>query len=308
MGEQAYLDLVRKILNEPVRKTRNANVMSVFGESLEFDLCGVSPRSGVLPLFTTKFVSFNNIFHELMFFLKGLTNTEYLNEHGVKIWNPNSTREFLDKQGLHHYPEGTLGPIYGHQWRNFGAEWPVGVEADSRLPTGVEADSRLRSTGVDQIKYCINLLQTDPFSRRILFTAWNPVDLPKMALYPCHILFQFYVRVGANKERILDGQLYQRSADLMLGVPYNVVSYSLLIYLVSSIVGMVPGRIKLVFGDVHIYEEHREGAEEQLRREVLGFPKIHISHTPHKIEDFRIEDITIDNYVHGPPIKMKMVA
>lgn len=299
MGEQAYLDLVRKILGEPVRKTRNANVMSVFGESLEFDLCGVSPRSGVIPLFTTKFVSFPNIFHELMFFLKGLTTTEYLNEHGVKIWNPNSTREFLDKQGLHNYPEGTLGPIYGHQWRNFGAKWTL---------TGVETDSPFRSTGVDQIKYCIDLLKTDPFSRRILFSAWNPVDLPKMALYPCHILFQFYVRVGKNNERILDGQLYQRSADLMLGVPYNVVSYSLLIYLVSSMVGMVPGRIKLVFGDVHIYEEHREGAEEQLRRQVFEFPKIHLSHTPQAIEDFRIEDITIDNYVHGPPIKMKMVA
>ena len=286
MEEEGYLRLVGRTLDGEKKKTRNGMTRSIFGERLEFDL-----SEDHFPRLTTKFVSFKNVFYELMFFLRGETSTDYLKEHGVKIWDSNASREFLDSRGLD-YEEGTLGPIYGHQWRHFNAEY-----------RGPNEDYSGR--GLDQIEYCIDLIRKDPNSRRILFSAWNPEQLDEMSLPPCHISFQFYVREGVY----LDGHLYQRSADVMLGVPYNILSYSLLLHMVAGLTNLVPGKLILSFGDVHIYEEHVGGALEQLERIPSEFPIILMStSTRTSITDYKYEDFKIENYNHQGKINMNMIA
>lgn len=283
--ENKYIKLIKHVLRDgEERTTRNSKVYSVFGKSLEFDM-----SRGTIPILTTKKVSFNNVFYELMFFLTGQTDTKYLENHGVNIWKGNTTREFLDSRGLD-YREGVMGAGYGFQWNYFGANYKG-------------PDHNYEGEGINQIDQCIKMIKNDPTSRRILFSAWNPVDLPRMVLPPCHLLFQFYVRNG----KYLDGQLYQRSADLMLGVPYNILSYSLLLYMVAKVTGLTAGKLKLCFGDVHIYDNHIEGAQEQIKRVPKEFPKFKII-CDKAIREYTIDDFEMSEYKCYPNIKMKMVA
>ena len=295
MGEEAYIDLVRKVINNgEKRETRNSITYSLFGESLEYTLTqGNSTLT--LPLMVTKKMSFKNIFEELMFFLQGETDSKKLESKGVKIWKGNTSKDFLESRNLN-YEEGDMGPMYGFQWNHFGAEYK-----------GCNYD--YTNEGFNQIDDCINLIKNDPTSRRILFTALNPGIAHKMVLHPCHVLFQFYVRTDKNGTKYLDGQLYQRSADLMLGVPYNIVSYSLLRIMMSNHCELVPGKLKMIFGDIHIYGNHMEGANEQIRRKPM-FPKPLITVKPSSnkpIRDYVIEDFNLI-YEAQPNIKMKMVA
>ncbi len=298
MGEQAYIDLVRKVINDgEKRETRNSTTYSLFGESLEYDLNNDSPNTygiWVIPLMVTKKMSFKNIFEELMFFLRGETDTKKLEAKSVKIWKGNTCKDFLESRDLD-YKEGDMGPMYGFQWNHFGAEYKG-------------CDHDYTNEGFNQIDDCINLIKNDPTSRRILFTALNPGVADKMVLHPCHVLFQFYVRTDRWGIKYLDGQLYQRSADLMLGVPYNIVSYSLLIIMMANYCSLFPGKLKMVFGDVHIYDSHMEGAIEQIRRKPITQALITVKPDCHKpIRDYVLDDFIL-KYEAEPNIKMKMVA
>lgn len=288
-GESGYIDLIRRIIyTGEERTTRNAKVYSVFGATLTFDM-----SNGTIPIITTKKVSFKNVFHELMFFLCGITDTKYLEQRGVNIWKGNTTREFLDQRGLFDYREGVIGPGYGFQWNHFGAEYK-----------GPDYD--YTNEGINQIDECIDTIRNDPTSRRILFSSWNPVDFGRMALPPCHIMFQFYVR-NVNGVKYLDGQLYQRSADVMLGVPYNILSYSLLLYMVAKVTDLKVGKLHMCFGDVHIYDNHMDGAREQIGRTPYAFPKFEINGVK-SIREYTIEDMCMCEYQCYPNIKMKMIA
>lgn len=280
-GEIQYQELLEKVLLEgEFRKTRNANTYSLFGQTLRYDLRD-------FPLLTTKNVSFYNIFHELMFFLRGETNTKLLSEKGIKIWEKNTTREFLESVNLK-IPEGDMGKMYGYQWRTFN------------------------STNFDQLHYCIDLLKTDPYSRRILMTSYNPLQAKEGCLFPCHgITIQFYVSKGQ-----LSCSMTQRSGDLFLGIPYNIVSYALLTYMMCEIINndessklkLVPGELLLVINDVHIYETHYTQAIRQIMREPFEFPKLTFTRKINLITDFRFEDIALKNYVSYPNIKAEVVA
>lgn len=263
-----YLTLVRHVLDRGTpRDTRSGSTLSVFGVRCEYDC------SSSFPLVTTKRVSWKNVLRELLWFLRCGTTTDGV---GSAIWDGNATRGFLDARGLTHYEEGELGPIYGYQWRNFGGRYPD------------------KSGGVDQIQQCVDLLRTNPTSRRILWTAWNPVDVPSMALPPCHVMGQFYCRGD-----VLDLQFYQRSADIALGVPYNIASYAMLLYMMAHVTGKRPGTLIHVIGDAHIYTEHVEGLREQCSRIPKERPTFHITRTVTNMDDFKEEDFKMEGYTHG---------
>ena len=208
----------------------------------------------------------------------------------IHIWDGNSTREFLDKRGLNHYQEGELGPVYGFQWRNFGASYQ-----------GSDVDYSKK--GIDQIEYVINQIKNNPWSRRILCSAWNPCDLDKMALPPCHIMFQFYVEGGK-----LSCQMYQRSADLFLGLPFNIASYALLTYIIAQRTNLKPGKLSICMGDAHIYKNHVDACLTQLSRNPKEFPKLVINRNPEKIGDYTIQDFLLEDYKYGKRIKAEMSA
>ena len=273
---QQYLDLVRHIQEQGVAKTdrTGTGTKSVFGYQMRFDL------TEGFPLVTTKKIHVKSVIHELLWFLKGDTNTQYLTENGVKIWN-----EWADENG-------DLGPVYGHQWRNWNDE------------------------GIDQIKSVIETLKTDPDSRRMLVSAWNPSVLPntsvsfsenvannKAALPPCHAFFQFYVADGK-----LSCQLYQRSADLFLGVPFNIASYALLNLMVAQVCDLKPGNFIHTFGDVHIYSNHKEQLEEQLSRSPKPLPEMKLNPEIKDIFDFKYEDFTLNGYDPHPLIRGKVAV
>lgn len=296
-SDNPYLNLLDKVYRTGERRlTRNGYTYSLFGQTIDFDL-----KHG-FPLLTTKNVSMNNIFQELMFFIKGQTNTNLLKALNVNIWNQNTTREFLDSVKLVDYEEGDMGPMYGFQWRHFGAAY-AGMNAC------------YDGMGVDQLKNCIELIKTDPHSRRIIMTTFNPAQAAEGCLYPCHgVAIQFYVE-GTNR---LSCMMNQRSADLFLGVPYNIASYALLLHMICEVVNagdknipkieMVPGRLVIVLGDVHIYESHLVQVVRQLLREPIAFPEIKFNRKVTNIEDFQFEDITLENYKPYPNIPAKMVA
>jgi thymidylate synthase len=217
------------------------------------------------PLLTTKKLHTRSIIHELLWFIRGETNIAYLNEHGVRIWD-----EWAD-------PQGDLGPIYGYQWRS----WPA---PDGRT--------------IDQLSEVITQIRADPDSRRLIISAWNVAQIPAMALPPCHALFQFYVAEGR-----LSCQLYQRSADVFLGVPFNIASYSLLTMMVAQVTGLAPGEFVHTFGDVHLYQNHIEQAQLQLAREPRPLPSMEINPAVTSIFDFRFEDFELKNYDPHPHIK-----
>jgi thymidylate synthase len=232
---------------------------SVFGAQLRFNL------DEGFPLITTKKVHLKSIIHELLWFIQGETNTKYLTDNGVSIWN-----EWADK-------EGNLGPVYGYQWRS----WPA---ADGKH--------------IDQLAELIDTIKKNPDSRRMIISAWNVADLPKMALMPCHAFFQFYVADGK-----LSCQLYQRSADMFLGVPFNIASYALLTMMVAQVCGLQAGDFVHTFGDAHIYSNHFEQVELQLSRTPGVYPTMQISPTVNSIFDFKYEDFTLLNYNPHPAIK-----
>ena len=268
---KAYHDLLKHILENGIEKTdrTGTGTKSVFGYQMRFDL------SEGFPMVTTKKVHLKSIIYELLWFLKGDTNINYLTENGVRIWN-----EWADENG-------ELGPVYGHQWRNWNSE------------------------GIDQIKEVIHTLKTNPDSRRMLVSAWNPSVMPdtskpfaenvangKAALPPCHAFFQFYV--ADNK---LSCQLYQRSADVFLGVPFNIASYALLTLMVAQVCGLEAGDFVHTFGDVHIYSNHREQVDLQLSRDCRPLPTMKLNPAIKNIDDFTFEDFELIGYDPHPTIK-----
>jgi thymidylate synthase len=256
-----YLDLMRHILEHGNRKhdRTGTGTLSVFGPQLRFDL-----QAG-FPLLTTKKVHLKSIVHELLWFLRGETNTRYLKENGVSIWD-----EWADENG-------ELGPVYGYQWRS----WPA--------PDGRH---------IDQIAKVIDEIKSNPNSRRLLVSAWNVADLDKMALMPCHAFFQFYVAEGK-----LSCQLYQRSADLFLGVPFNIASYALLTLMVAQVCGLKPGEFVHALGDTHLYLNHLDQAREQLTRATRKLPVMKLNPAVRNIFDFKYEDFTLEAYDPHPAIK-----
>lgn len=258
---KAYHDLLRHIRDQGTRKEdrTGTGTISVFGYQLRCDL-----EEG-FPLVTTKKIHLKSVIHELLWFLRGETNIRYLSDNGVKIWD-----EWADERG-------ELGPVYGKQWRS----WPT-------------ADGK----SVDQISWVLNELRTNPDSRRLVVSAWNAGEIEKMALPPCHTLFQFYVVEGR-----LSCQLYMRSADIFLGVPFNIASYSLLTQMMARDVGLEVGDFVITFGDAHLYLNHLEQVEEQLSREPFPLPTMHLNPEVTSVFDFTYDDFTIENYQHHPGIK-----
>ena len=258
---QQYLNLLQHILDNGVTKAdrTGTGTISCFGYQMRFDL-----QEG-FPLVTTKKLHLKSIVHELLWFLKGETNIAYLREKGVSIWN-----EWANEQG-------ELGPVYGKQWRSWAG---AGGET------------------IDQISDVINQIKRNPDSRRLIVSAWNVADLPKMALMPCHVLFQFYVAEGK-----LSCQLYQRSADVFLGVPFNIASYALLTMMIAHVCDLEPGEFIHTFGDVHIYNNHMEQVNLQLSRKPFPLPTMKLNAEVKNIFDFRFEDFLLENYQFHPAIK-----
>jgi dihydrofolate reductase / thymidylate synthase len=281
--EMQYLSLLNNIYNNgSKRKTRNGEVISSFSEKMTFDL-----RNG-FPLLTSKKIGWKTVLRELLWFIRGSTNNKELQGKNVHIWDGNASKEYLQSRGLD-YEEGDLGPIYGYQWRNFGGEYH-----------GISSEN---GRGVDQIKYMIDLIQNDPSSRRIIMSAWNPSDLDKMALPPCHILFQIYVDGD-----YIDGQLYQRSGDMFLGVPFNIASYSFFLHIIGKLTKKTPRFLYHVLGDAHIYSLHYKAIEQQLIHDTRPFPSLIVSDQLTDIDSIDESYFNIENYNHAGVIKAPMVV
>ena len=263
---QQYLELLRRVRHEGKRKEdrTGTGTLSVFGHQMRFDL------AQGFPLLTTKKIHLKSVIHELLWFLKGDTNIGYLKANGVRIWD-----EWADEAG-------NLGPIYGAQWRSWAAP-------DGRV--------------IDQIAGVVESLKTMPHSRRHLVTAWNPADLDRMALAPCHCLFQFDVTDGA-----LSCQLYQRSADVFLGVPFNIASYALLTLMMAQVTGHRPGHFVHTLGDAHLYLNHLDQADEQLARTPRPLPRMHLNGDVHDIFAFRFDDFTLEGYDPHPHIAAEVAV
>jgi thymidylate synthase len=275
-----YLDLLRRILAEgrPRADRTGTGTLGVFGHQMRFDL-----RTG-FPLLTTKKLHLRSIIHELLWFLRGETNVRPLQEAGVKIWDEWATAEQTARFGR---PAGDLGPIYGHQWRNFGA---------TRLPDGSYAPD-----GVDQIAQLLEQIRRNPSSRRLIVTGWNPREADQVALPPCHTLFQLYVQDGE-----LSCQLYQRSADVFLGVPFNIASYALLTLMIAQVSDLRPGDFVHTFGDAHLYRNHLEQARLQLEREPRPPPRMQLDPSVRDLFAFKPEDFTLVGYDPHPHIKAEV--
>jgi|SRR5437868_8437198 len=284
--EKQYLDLIKYIIDHGKHKLDRTGVgtLSLFGSMMRFNL------TNSFPLLTTKKIFWKGVVEELLWFLHGSTNCQELAKKGVNIWNANGTRDFLDKRGLQHYEENDLGPIYGFQWRHFGANYN-------------RYDSDYTNQGIDQIRECIRLIKTDPLSRRIILTAWNPSDLHKMALPPCHIFAQFEVY-----DNQLSCIMYQRSCDMGLGVPFNIASYSLLTCLIAHSCGLNAKEFIYMMGDAHVYLSHIEPLKEQMTRNPRLFPQLEFLCEPKDIDFYTSTDFRIINYEPYPAIKMDMAV
>lgn len=289
MEEEQYLNLIRDILSEgTLEQGRNGNTKCVFGAAMHFSL-----ENGAIPILTTKRVAWKTCLKELLWFIRGDTNNEHLQEQGVSIWNGNASREFLDSRGLTHLRENDLGPVYGHQWRHFNAKY-------------TSCDENYHGQGVDQLDYIIRCLK-DPAqrtSRRMIMSAWNPCQLDEMALPPCHILVQFNVTSG-NK---LSCCMFQRSADVALGVPFNIASYSFFTHLLAKHCDLEAHEFIYYLGNAHIYEPHLDAMQEQITRTPNPFPKVIIKSKRENIDDYTLNDFDVCDYKCHEVIKMKMVA
>ncbi|KAK4056418.1 Thymidylate synthase [Microbotryomycetes sp. JL221] len=253
----------------------------------------------VLPLLTTKRVFTRGIIEELLWFIKGSTNSNLLSDKGVHIWDGNGSREFLNKVGLSHRKQGDLGPVYGFQWRHFGAQYKT-------------CDDNYDGQGVDQLQEVIHKIRHNPTDRRIILSAWNPADIPKMALPPCHMFCQFYVNLpepGSSSKPKLSCIMYQRSADLGLGVPFNIASYALLVHMIALVTDTVAHEFILQLGDAHVYKDHVEALKQQLNRQPFEFPEFNFKRTKEQVGDidgFELEDFDIVDYQCHKRIDMKM--
>lgn len=283
--EYQYLELAKKILASKKRTNRTGiNTFSIFGAQMRFSL-----RDNIIPVLTTKRVFWRAIVEELLWFLSGSSNATELSEKGIHIWDGNSSREFLDKCGFHDREVGDLGMVYGKLWRHWGAKY-----------TNMRDD--YTGQGIDQINEVIKKIREDPYDRRLIVSSWDAAN-DTCVLPPCHVLFQFYVNDGE-----LSCQLYQRSADWFLGVPFNITSYCLLTYMIAHITGLKPGEFIHTFGDLHIYENHVEAMKTQLSREPRSFPTIKINREINNIDDFKYEDFELCNYnPHGKIIAQMAV-
>lgn len=268
-----YLDLLRDILDHGVEKhdRTGTGTLSLFGRQMRFDL------SRGFPLLTTKKLHVRSIIYELLWFLRGSTNARWLNERGVTIWD-----EWADPE------TGELGPVYGHQWRS----WPAPTPDDPNRT-------------IDQISAVVERIKRDPDSRRLIVSAWNVAEIERMKLPPCHVLFQFYVTPprGAEHRGTLSCQLYQRSADVFLGVPFNIASYALLTMMVAQVCDLEPGEFIHTFGDVHLYANHVEQARQQLARTPGALPRMKLNPARRSIFDFEYEDFELLDYHPQPAIR-----
>jgi dihydrofolate reductase/thymidylate synthase len=337
--EMQYLKLLESVyFRGERRETRNATTISQFGHSISFDIAKFG-----FPLLTTKRMFWKGIVEELLWFLRGDTNANHLAERGVHIWDGNTTREYLDSIGLRDYPAGCGGPIYGYQWKYFNKPYDIvsemakcsidskeSVKLKESQPTNADfVFNYTRSceqvqkptiqdyyadyfktpkqipmeAGVDQIADCLNQIQNNPTSRRILFSGWNPSQMSEMALPPCHILYQFYVD-GNNR---LSCHMYQRSADLFLGLPFNIASTALMTTIFAKITGRDVGGIRISLGDAHIYAEHTDNVLEQLMRRPMAFPAVRVASVK-KLEEYNAGDIELVGYTSHDALKSKMVA
>jgi len=285
--EQQYLDLIKKVLETGIKRMdrTGTGTISVFGAQMRFSL-----RDNVFPLLTTKRVFYRGVVEELLWFIRGDTNANHLAAKGVHIWDGNGSRTFLDGRGLQHRQEGDLGPVYGFQWRHFGAKY-------------VDMHTDYTGQGVDQLQEVIDTIRRNPDDRRIILSAWNPVDLQVMALPPCHLLVQFYVAEGR-----LSCQMYQRSADLGLGIPFNIASYALLTIMIAHVCNLEPGDFVHTIGDAHVYLNHIEALEEQLKRTPRQFAKLTIRRKVDSIDDFKADDFELVGYQPHGKIEMKMAV
>lgn len=274
---QQYLDLLKLVLEHGGKKSdrTGTGTVSVFGHQMRFDL------SKGFPIVTTKRVHFRSVAIELLWFLRGDTNVQYLQDNKVTIWDEWATSEQTARFGR---PAGELGPVYGHQWRNFGA-----TQA---------ADGSYNNDGFDQLKWLVNEIKTNPNSRRLIVSGWNPREANEVALPPCHTLFQFFVQDGK-----LSCQLYQRSADIFLGVPFNIASYALLTHMIAQVCNLQVGDFVWTGGDCHLYSNHFEQAELQLSRDPLPLPQLKLNPAVTDLFDFSFDDIELVGYQHHPAIK-----
>lgn len=290
--ELQYLNLVRDVIEKGVKRDDRTGMgtLSTFGAMARYSL-----RDGRFPLLTTKRVFWKGVVEELLWMIRGCTDSKELSKTGVTIWDANGSREFLDKIRLKDREVGDLGPIYGFQWRHFGATY---VDCHTNYSDGKE-----NTSGIDQLKEVIETIKKDPNSRRIIMSAWNPTDLKKMALPPCHALCQFHV---ANGE--LSCTMYQRSCDLGLGVPFNIASYSLLTCMIAHVCNLKPGDFVHMMADTHVYLNHVDALKEQIARTPVEFPILHIKRDVKNIDHFMPDDFEIIGYKPLSAIKMEMAV
>ncbi|KAF1976344.1 bifunctional dihydrofolate reductase-thymidylate synthase [Bimuria novae-zelandiae CBS 107.79] len=306
--EYQYLDLIRDILRDGEHRPdrTGTGTYSIFAPpQMKFSLSRPAsdpsrPPELILPLLTTKRTFLRAIIGELLWFVAGSTSSKPLSDAGIKIWDGNGSREFLDSVGLKHHEEGDLGPVYGFQWRHFGADYKG-------------HDQDYTGQGVDQLAEVIDKLKNKPYDRRIILSAWNPADLKKMALPPCHMFVQFYVsfpraKDGVTKPRgVLHSILYQRSCDMGLGVPFNIASYALLTHMLAQACDLTPGTFTHTMGDAHVYVDHVDALKVQLEREPRDFPTLKIKkEVGCSIDGWKAEDFEVIGYKPHPTIAMKM--
>lgn len=283
--EDCYLELVKKCIENGYQKgdRTGTGTLALIGESMRFSL-----QNNTLPLLTTKFVPFRVVLEELLFFIRAQTNNKILKSKNIHIWDGNSTKEFYEKNGIER-EEDDLGPIYGFQWRHYGAQYGTCMDDYT-------------NKGIDQLQDVINTLRNNPDSRRMLVVAWNPLQLKEAALPPCHTLFQFVAHQGK-----LTCILFQRSADMGLGVPFNIASYSILTHMVARVTGLEAYEFVHFIGDCHVYSDHVEALKTQLERKSTDFPKLRFSDKEFKeIDDFDFDDFILMNYNPQAKINMKM--
>lgn len=286
--EQGYLNLMSTILesSKNIRSDRtHVGTYSIFGPQLEFDL------TESIPILTTKHLAWKVVLKELLWFLKGDTNSKHLEEQGVMIWNGNSTREFLDKRGLMDYPEGDVGPMYGFQWRHWGSTYQT-------------CASDYSNQGYDQLEALVKQIQTDPYSRRHLLTTYNPSDVSKSVLAPCHGLTTMFYVEGDT----LSCKVFCRSSDVFLGLPFNIASYAMLTTILAKKCRLIPKRLIVTMGDAHIYSNHLEQVQKQLTRSPYPFPKFWVSDKVKQKswEQLSMDDFDVIGYIHHPGIKAPM--
>ena len=287
--EKQYLQLIKDVLiSGEISTGRNGRTRSIFGATMRFPLI-----NGTLPLLTTKKLAWKTCLKELLWFINGSTDNRHLQSQNVHIWNKNAERSFLDQQQLYHYKEGDLGPIYGHQWRYFNAPY-------------INAETDYSGQGVDQLQNIVDALKHPEkrYSRRLILSAWNPIQLSEMSLPPCHILMQFNV----NEKEELSCCLYQRSGDIGLGVPFNIASYSFLTHILAKHCDLKAKEFIHFIGNAHIYESHCDALEKQLLREPLPFSTLAINKKEDSMDDYTFDHFEITNYKSHPSIKMEMVA